>query len=325
MKSPAALKQIFDDYIATNKFEQTPVALYEPINYIFSLGGKRLRPLLLLMGYNLFGERVAEALPAAFAIEIFHNFSLLHDDIMDEAPLRRGKPSVHVKYNVNTGILSGDVMLIYAYQYLARLSALPRYAKIIELFNQLAIDVCEGQQYDMNFEAEEKVALSTYLKMIELKTAALIGGALGMGAVIGGASEKDMEQLMQFGRNIGIAFQIQDDILDTFGDPEKFGKKVGGDIVQNKKTFLFLKALEQADSTTQAELLSLYEVKKEDNTQKISVVKGIFEDLKVDVMAAKAKDEYLAKAFTALALVGVKEERKQYLRETAHILMNREL
>ncbi|MFK8104543.1 MAG: polyprenyl synthetase family protein, partial [Saprospiraceae bacterium] len=226
MKSPAALKQIFDDYIATNEFKQAPVALYEPINYIFSLGGKRLRPLLLLMGYNLFGERVEEALPAAFAIEIFHNFSLLHDDIMDEAPLRRGKPSVHVKYNVNTGILSGDVMLIYAYQYLARLSVLPRYAKIVELFNQLAIDVCEGQQYDMNFEEEEQVALSAYLKMIELKTAALIGGALGMGAVIGGASEKDMEQLMQFGRNIGIAFQIQDDILDTFGDPEKFGKKV---------------------------------------------------------------------------------------------------
>ena len=325
MQSPVQLKAIFEEYIAANSFNQEPKELYAPINYIFSLGGKRLRPLFLLMSCNLFTDKLEEALPAAFAIEIFHNFSLLHDDIMDEASLRRGKASVHIKYDTNSAILSGDVMLIYAYQYLSQLSNLSSYAMVIKLFNQLAIDVCEGQQYDMNFEQKTSVALDAYLKMIELKTAALIGGALGIGGLIGGAEKKDVAHLVNFGRNIGIAFQIQDDILDSFGDSEKFGKKTGGDIAQNKKTFLFLKALEQANKEKRDQLIHFYSLKIEDNSHKIKEVKEIFKSLKVDAIAEETKEYFLDKALKSLDLIDIKDHRKNYLREIANNLMKRQL
>ena len=249
MRSLSQLQELFQKYISDNQFSDTPTELYDPVNYILSLGGKRLRPILLLMAYNLFKTDVEKALPAAFSVEVFHNFSLMHDDIMDKAPLRRGKPAVHIKYNESTGILSGDVMLIYAFKYLMKLEDQNSLLEIIKLFNQIAIDVCEGQQFDMNFENRTEVTIDEYINMIGLKTAALLAGAMKMGALIAGASDKDAQLLYDFGKNVGIAFQLQDDILDTFGDPEKFGKKVGGDIAQNKKTYLALRAMELANAS----------------------------------------------------------------------------
>jgi len=279
---------------------------------------------LLLMAAQMFDDKVEKALPAAFSVELFHNFSLVHDDIMDEAPIRRGKTAVHQKYGLNSGILSGDVMLIYVYDYLQKLDAdLPR-MEILGIFNKLAIEVCEGQQYDVDFETRDDVKIEEYLKMIELKTAVLLAGALKIGCLIGGGSSEDATHLYEFGRNIGLAFQLQDDILDTFGDPEKFGKKVGGDIVQNKKTFLFLKALELADIQTQSTLQSLYFGKNTTEEVKINKVKFIFNELNVRGLSEEIKEMYLEKAFEHLDAVAVPEQRKSDLRILSNQLMGRE-
>jgi geranylgeranyl diphosphate synthase type II len=325
MQQVAELQLLFKTYLNENQFHQKPKGLYEPINYILSLGGKRIRPVLLLMGCNLFNDDIAEALPASFAIEIFHNFSLLHDDIMDEAPLRRGKPTVHVKYNQNTGILSGDVMLVYAYEFFLQLNDKVKIPHIIKTFNRVAIEVCEGQQYDMDFETRNNVSIAEYLKMIELKTAALIAGGLKIGAIIGGSSEKDANHLYEFGRNIGIAFQLQDDILDTYGDPEKFGKKVGGDIVQNKKTFLVLKALELGNEDQCARLLSLMNVDSKDESVKIETVKSIFNELQIRETAEQLMESYLALAFKYLGAVSASDEKKEVLVKLSNELMGREV
>jgi len=323
MLDQTTLTSLFLDYLNQNKFQKSPSELYEPIDYILSIGGKRLRPVLLLMSYQLFDNQVEKALPAAMAVEVFHNFSLLHDDIMDEAPLRRGKPTVHMKYNVNTGILSGDVMMIYAYEYLLKYSD-PHLAKaLITTFNQVAIEVCEGQQYDMNFETQKEVLLSSYLKMIELKTAALLGGAMKMGALIGDADEEDSKCLEAFGRNIGIAFQLQDDILDTFGDAKTFGKRIGGDIVQNKKTFLVLKTLEVADANTRDSLYQLMSKNQGDEQKKIDKVTQLFKDVGVKELAEQKKEEYLEIAFENLTKVKVAEEKKQWLKGLSDKLMTR--
>lgn len=324
MHTTIQLQKLFIDYLQKQTFQAQPQELYDPINYIMTIGGKRLRPVMLLMSYNLFKDKVEEALPGAYSIEIFHNFTLVHDDIMDEAPLRRGKPTVHHKYNTNTGILSGDVMLVKAYDYLLQLDAtiIP---KAIKVFNQVATEVCEGQQFDMNFETSDDVTLDAYLKMIELKTAALIAGALQIGAMIGGASDEDLEHLNQFGRNIGIAFQLQDDILDTFGDPAKFGKKVGGDIVQNKKTFLVIKALEVADEAIQKELRQLMNTPTTNETEKINTVTNLFNSLKVKEIAEGYKNSYLEKAYQALAAVNVSEERKSHIMALAQSFVQREV
>ena len=325
MYQVAELQSLFKKYLAENQFLQAPQGLYEPINYILNLGGKRLRPVLLLMGCNLFDKEVAQALPASYAIEIFHNFSLLHDDIMDEAPLRRGQPTVHVKYNQNTGILSGDVMLVYSYEYLLQLKGKVNIPTIIQIFNQVAIEVCEGQQHDMDFETRNDVTIPEYLKMIEQKTAALIAGGLKMGAIIGGASESDANHLYEFGRNIGIAFQLQDDILDTYGDPEKFGKKVGGDIVQNKKTFLVLKTLEIGSEEACKKLFKLMNTETVDEYAKIEAVKSIFNGLSIRDISEKLMEEYLAKAFDHLKKVEIEESRKIPLQNLANQLMGREV
>ncbi len=325
MQQVAELQSLFKIYLDESQFHQEPKGLYEPINYILSLGGKRLRPVLLLMGCNLFNDNIAQALPASFAIEIFHNFSLLHDDIMDEAPLRRGKPTVHVKYNQNTGILSGDVMLVYAYEYFLQLNDKSKVPDVIKTFNKVAIEVCEGQQYDMDFETRDDVLIDEYLKMIELKTAVLIAGGLKIGAIIGGASDEDANHLYEFGRNIGIAFQLQDDILDTFGDPEKFGKKVGGDIVQNKKTFLVLKALELGNENQLERLLSLMNIDSTDEETKINAVKLIFNELQIREAAVQLMESYLAIAFEHLAEVNVPEEKKEILINLSNELMGREV
>ena len=305
-----------------------PIGLYEPIQYILQLGGKKLRPALVLMSYNLFDDDVQVALPAGFAIEVFHNFTLMHDDIMDNAPLRRGMPTVHEKYNVNTGILSGDAMLILAYEYLVNMSADAKsVAKIIKVFNKCATEVCEGQQFDINFEKRNNVTISEYLKMIELKTSVLLAAALEIGAILAKSSEKDAKNLYEFGRNIGIAFQLQDDILDTFGNPDTFGKKVGGDIIQNKKTFLYLKSLEIAKEKQKNELLQWYntETVLDMEQKKINAIKEIFLENGVVQIANELKNKYYESAMRNLEEVVVDAAKKQVLRSFAEELLHREV
>lgn len=314
----------FEQHLAEHWRQDSPAGLYDPVNYILSLGGKRLRPLVLLMAHSLFSDELDEALPAARAIELFHNFTLLHDDIMDNAPLRRGKPTVHEKYSLNTGILSGDVMLVLAYESLFSISH-PKILEIASLFTRTAREVCEGQQMDMNFERRNDVSIPAYIRMIELKTSVLVACALEMGALLGGADSQDATNLYEFGRNLGIAFQIQDDLLDTFGDPEKFGKKPGGDIVQNKKTYLYLKALEIAETGQREELQAIYNANLADSEEKIRRVVSIFNHLRIKDLAEKEKNHYQALALQALAEVSVADRKKKLLEQFADALMRREV
>ena len=325
MYSVAQLKDTFLDYLQQNTFSKVPQKLFEPVDYIMQLGGKRLRPILVLMAYNLYKEEIEAALPIAQAVEIFHNFSLVHDDIMDEAPLRRGKPTVHYKYDTNTGILSGDVMLIYAYHYLLKVEQKEVIPEIVKTFTEVAEAVCIGQQYDMDFETSNEVTIPAYLMMIEHKTALLLVGALKMGAILANASQEDIFHLGEFGRNIGIAFQLQDDILDTFGDPEKFGKRVGGDILQNKKTFLVLKTLEIAEEIDKKQLEKLMSSSPVDEEKKIMDVKAIFQKNKIQVLADKIKDEYQDKAMNHLKKVCVVDVKKNELRALAAVLLDRKV
>ncbi len=318
------LQTLFEQFIHQNAFYQSPKELYEPVNYIMQLGGKRLRPALLLMGCRLFDTDASQALPAAYAVEIFHNFSLVHDDIMDAAPLRRGKPTVHQQFGTNTGILSGDVMLIYAYAYLTKVNKPLLIKDLVQIFNLFAIEVCEGQQLDMNFETQSNVTIPEYLKMIELKTAALIGGALELGALIGGAAPADAAQLAAFGRHAGIAFQLQDDLLDTFGDPAKVGKKPGGDIIQNKKTYLILKALEIADAPTKTELLQWMSTSPKDEREKIECVTAILQQLDIPQKVETVKASYMQTAYQHLEQVAGNEQIKEELGQLADKLANRE-
>lgn len=324
MYSLSSIQQLYTQYAAAHTFSQQPIELYEPIDYILKIGGKQLRPALVLMSTNMFKDEIETALAPAHAIEIFHNFTLVHDDIMDEAPIRRGQPTIHTKYDTNVAILSGDVMLIYAYEYLLKApeNVLP---KIIKAFNKFAIAVCEGQQYDVNFETRQDVSIPEYINMIALKTAALIAGALEIGAYVGGATDEEAYHIAEFGRNVGIAFQLQDDILDTFGDPEKFGKKVGGDIAQNKKTFLVLQSLQLADEATAAQLNELLSTKPQDEKTKIAAVVQLFERLEVRKYARAEKAKYLDKAYFHLNSIDVPEERKQVLFHFAKTLVDREV
>ena len=318
------LRNYYEDYAAKNKFTKEPKGLYEPVDYILNIGGKRLRPLMLLMTAKLFTEDLEKALAPAYAIEVFHNFTLMHDDIMDAAPLRRGKTTVHHKWNLNTGILSGDVMLIQAYEYLCQVEAaiLP---EVIRIFNEVAIGVCEGQQYDVDFETMETVSIPQYIKMIELKTSVLVAGAMRIGALVGGANKEDAYHLGEFGRNIGIAFQLQDDILDTFGDPEKFGKKVGGDIAQNKKTYLVLKSLEVATPEIAERLNYLLSTYPEDESGKIKEVTAIFDYLEIRKHANLEKEAYLNVAYDHLKAVNISESDKEPLYEFAQYLIHRDI
>jgi len=325
MSSIEQLRTLFLDYLKIQHIEAKPTELYQPVNYIMELGGKRMRPVMLLMACQLFENKTQKALPAAYAIEIFHNFSLVHDDIMDEAPLRRGKPTVHQKYGINTGILSGDVMLILAYEYLSKLNQPEILPELIALFNDTAIKVCEGQQMDMNFETMKEVQLEEYLKMISYKTAALLAGGMKMGAIIGGAEEEEANLVFDFAWNIGIAFQLQDDILDTYGDPEKFGKKVGGDIAQNKKTYLVLRTLELADSNTVAKLSTLMNTPTLNEEEKIEEVKSIFDQFNIREEAEQLKEVYQSKAFNALESIKIDADRKQPLIDIARELIGREV
>ena len=281
-------------------WKREPYGLYEPIEYTLAAGGKRVRPQLAMIASQLFGGKDEEILPAALALEVFHNFTLLHDDVMDKADVRRGRPTVHVKWNENTAILSGDQMLIEAYKLLAGVPAdkLPR---VLQLFNKMATEICEGQQYDVDFESQEHVTIEEYLKMIRLKTSVLLANALQTGAYIAGADEQAQGDLYEFGINIGLAFQIQDDILDVWGDPKTFGKAVGGDISCNKKTFVYLEAMRRlGDEAIGNELQQWYSQVLENNTTKIAAVKEIFEQLDVRTACEKVVEDYTQKALALL-------------------------
>lgn len=323
MKQLQNLQDTISEGIEKLDFPLHPATLYEPISYILSLGGKRLRPALLLMACDLFGGDVDAAISPAVAIEVFHNFTLMHDDIMDNAPLRRGKATVHERWNTNVGILSGDVMLVESYKLIMQV---PDYLlrAILEIFNNTAVGVCEGQQFDMEFEQRNNVSIGEYLEMIRLKTAVLLGGALKIGALLGGAETKDATLLSSFGEHLGVAFQLQDDILDVYGDPEKFGKQVGGDIISNKKTYLLIKALELADNNQTAELDNWIALKEFDNTEKVNAVTAIYDSLQLRQHAENAMQEHADKAFTALDAISLPPESKKHLRYFADSLLIRE-
>lgn len=305
--------------IVSNK---EPKNLYEPIAYILSLGGKKMRPVLTLMSCELFDCDYTNAIAAATAVEVFHNFSLIHDDIMDDAPLRRGNQTVHEKWDLNTGILSGDAMLILAYQYFE--SYEPKvFQELAKLFSKTALEVCEGQQYDVDFETRDDVTISEYLKMIEYKTAVLVGAAMKMGALVAKASEENASLIYDFGLNLGLAFQLQDDYLDAFGDPETFGKQVGGDIIENKKTFLYLKALEFSNNEDKEQLMHLFSIQPQDNEDKINSVKEIFIHSGASVSTQKAIEEFTLKAFATLDKMELSQEKKEGLKSFGEKLMNR--
>ncbi|MBJ7882761.1 polyprenyl synthetase family protein [Gelidibacter salicanalis] len=299
-----------------------PASLYDPIHYFLDLGGKRLRPLLTLMTADAFNGDYKNALNAALSIEIFHNFSLIHDDIMDDAPLRRGQPTVHEKWDVNTGILSGDAMLIIAYQLFEYYDA-NTFQELAKLFSKTALEVCEGQQYDMDFETRDDVSVAEYLKMIEFKTAVLVGAAMKMGAIVAGASKQDQDHVYEFGRLLGVAFQLQDDYLDAFGDPETFGKQVGGDIIENKKTYLFLKAVEFSNAEDQLELKHLFAINPSDSTDKIETAKQLFQSSGAADATRKEIEKYTQMAFSVLDELSIAEDKKNVLKEFGNDLMNR--
>jgi geranylgeranyl diphosphate synthase type II len=315
-------REVFLRYLAQNQQYGEPDGLYHPIKYILDLGGKRMRPLLVLMAADLYGAPLEDALPAAMAVEVFHNFSLVHDDIMDAAPLRRGKPTVHQKWDANTGILSGDAMLIMAYQYLEQYGG-ETFKPLTALFSKTALQVCEGQQFDMDFEGRDDVTLEEYLHMIAYKTAVLLGCALQMGALIGGAPEKEQLAIYNFGMSLGIAFQLQDDYLDVFGDPETFGKQVGGDIIENKKTFLYLQGLELATPAEAQELKDLYSVKPKEPTSKVNRVKQIFCDSGADLAIQQQISRYTDTAFEQLENLEGNQSAKQALRAFGAWLLQR--
>src|ERR1700761_3857242 len=310
MKKLEDLQAIISDAVEKLTFPGYPAELYEPITYILSLGGKRMRPALLLMACDLFGGDVDAALPPALAIEVFHNFTLMHDDIMDNAPLRRGRVTVHEKWNQNVGILSGDVMLIQGYKLMMQVKD-HLLRPILDIFNNTAVGVCEGQQVDMEFEERNDVQIDEYINMIRLKTAVVLGGALKIGALIGGADEKDADLISSFGEHLGVAFQLQDDILDVYGDPEKFGKQVGGDIISNKKTYLLIKALELANANQAAELNNWLSLKQFDHIEKVSSVTAIYNSLNIRQQADEAMYAYADKAFEALDAINLPEAHKQ--------------
>ena len=309
----------FNQDFDTTHFPSQPASLYEPSEYFLKIGGKRIRPVLCLLGNELFSDLHPDAFLAAKAVELFHNFSLVHDDMMDEANLRRGQPTVHTKYDANTALLVGDIMVIRAYEYLQPIQS-NHLSKILGLFNQTAREVCEGQQLDMDYAKRSTVSLEEYIHMITLKTSVLLAASLQMGAIIGGAGEHNCSHLYEFGKKLGIAFQIQDDYLDAFGDAAVFGKDAGGDIKQNKKTFLLIRALETANPE---QLKALNALLTSDPADKVEQVLAIFKDCKVDAWAEALKQKYMQEALAHLEAIAVVEARKKPLIDLANYLMNR--
>lgn len=313
----------FEDQLSKQAFGQQPGELYEPIRYTVELGGKRIRPILTLMSCELFGGKKEEALSQAIAIEFFHNFTLIHDDIMDNAPIRRGKETVFKKWNPNIAILSGDTLFALAYQY-AQQARIDILADTLAVFSKTAIEVCEGQQFDLNYENSNDVSVEEYIEMIRLKTAVLFGASLKIGALVGGASKEDADALYDFGINIGLGFQLKDDLLDTFGNEKVFGKKTGGDIISNKKTYLYLQALEVAGERSKAELIELYNSNDVSYEDKIKRVKEIFAQIKVDQAANELIDAYYLEGMKRLDGINIDETKKEILRDVAHRMIDRE-
>lgn len=320
MHSFEQLSDQFSKHFNQRHFPLQPASLYDANEYFLNVGGKRIRPVLCLMGNELFDDIKPDAWEVATAIELFHNFTLIHDDIMDNAPLRRGMETVHKKYGESTAILAGDVMQVAAYEHINRIQA-SFIHQVLTLFNTTAREVCEGQQMDMDFEKQETVVHDEYLKMIELKTSVLLAASLKMGAILGGAGERNQKLIYEFGRKLGLAFQVQDDYLDAFGDPDKFGKQVGGDILSNKKTFLLIHALEAASAMQRKELIKMI---KNNSNDKVEKVLRLFRECKVDEWAIKLKDRFLDEAFAHLEDIAVLSIRKQPLKELALFLVQRE-
>ena len=320
MHSFEQLSNIFSEKFKVQHFPDQPASLYQPNEYFLSLPGKRIRPVLCLMGNELFDDINTDAWQVALAIELFHNFTLIHDDIMDKAPLRRGMPTVHSKFGESTALLAGDVMFVFAYDYLNRIHSSYLH-RVIDVFNEMAKKVCEGQQLDMDFEKIPEVSFPEYLNMIELKTSVLLAASLKLGAILGGATNGNQELLYNFGKKLGIAFQIQDDYLDAFGDPEKFGKQSGGDIKMNKKTFLLVHALQSCSPAQKRELIKLMKEESDDKPKKVI---QLLRECKVDEWTLELKTKYFNDALADLEEVAVLSRRKQSLKELAEFLVQRE-
>jgi len=314
------LSHKFSDFFDHHRFYGSPPTLYDPINYFLSLGGKRLRPVLCLMGNELFGDIAPDAWEVASAIELFHNFTLIHDDIMDKAPNRRGKQTIHMKYNESTAILAGDVLIVKAYQALNRIEP-GLLHRILALFNQTAVEVCEGQQLDMDFEQKQEVSFDEYLNMITLKTSVLIAASLKMGGILGGGSLGNLNLLYEAGKKIGLAFQVQDDFLDAFGNAEKFGKQIGGDIRTNKKTFLLIRALEVANAAQKEQIIHHLETNSDDKVEKML---QIYRECGVDEWAIELKNQFLNDALQHFDDMAVVSKRKKPLKELAGLLVKRD-
>lgn len=324
MHSIQQYQEFISDYLQSQSTIKEPKNLYEPIQYILQLGGKRMRPILTLMSAEVFDADYKKALPAALAVEVFHNFSLVHDDIMDDAPLRRGNTTVHEKWDINTGILSGDAMLILAYQYFEQYEPII-FRELAKLFSKTALEVCEGQQWDVDFETRTDVSIADYLKMIECKTAVLVAAAMKMGAIIAETSTENAQLIYDFGLNLGLAFQLQDDYLDAFGDPKTFGKQVGGDIIENKKTYLFIKALEFASAEEKQQLLQLFSVHLEDNLEKINTVKQLFNTSDASQATQNAIADFTSKAFEIVSQMNISDDKKTILIHFGENLMKRKV
>lgn len=324
MITPDQLLQALQGEIEQSTYGEYPVELYEPIRYIMSLGGKRFRPLLTLMAAALYTDNWRKALKPAQAVEVFHNFTLMHDDIMDCAPLRRGKPTVHEKFNANTAILSGDVMLVRAYDFLLEVET-GRIKNVLRRFNQTAAEVCEGQQLDMNFETRWDVTEAEYLDMIRLKTSVLLGFALELGGIVAGADTAATALLYEAGVNMGLGFQLKDDLLDVYGDPVKFGKQVGGDIIANKKTFLLIEALERAKGSSKNKLDHWLAAEDFDKEEKVKEVTAIYDSLGIRIFTEQKIKEYFAKGFDCLERLPADPDRKAPLMGFVHQLVEREV
>jgi len=322
MFAVAHYQEIISNHFNSIVQKKEPCNLYEPINYILSLGGKRLRPVLTLMSTEIFDVDCNKSLAAATAIEVFHNFSLIHDDIMDAAPLRRGNETVHEKWDINRAILSGDAMLILAYQYFEEYDP-AIFQQLAILFSKTALEVCEGQQYDVDFETRDDVTIPEYLKMIKYKTAVLVAAAMKMGAIVAETSIENANDIYHFGLNLGLAFQLQDDYLDAFGDPETFGKQVGGDIIENKKTYLYLKAIEFASTTQKDQLQHLFSIQPSDTKDKIILVKEIFDQSGASKATQEAIQNFTFKAFEILDKMNIGIDKKVVLKSFGEKLMNR--
>lgn len=315
-------QNIIKERIKIESFDGTPNELYEPINYTMNLGGKRLRPSITLMACDIFNGKVEEAVDAALGLETFHNFTLLHDDIMDEAPIRRGKPTVYKNWDANRAILSGDTMMVLAYDFLLN-SPKDLLHQLFTIFNKVGKEVCEGQQYDMNFETESDVSIPEYLEMIRLKTAVLIGGSMKVGAIIARASEEECQRIYDFGEYIGMAFQLQDDLLDAFGDTTVFGKSTGGDIRTNKKTYLYLKAIEVANKSDRQRLSELFGSQPDDSTDKFREVLALFNKYEISKLTRDLMEDFYQKAMVCMKELNLAHEKQEVLIGLADVLMKR--